>query len=273
VAAGTDLQEAYQHSYNVFFGYLALMLHRPLREGWVDSGIAGDREGLLPLAAMASRLGFGQVLDLVPSSAPRRARRTPPLLDDRGRPVTAGDALYGWTGRFPDGLLGDPQMAACGVGQGEVYATPLQMARVAAVVANGGQLVQPSLVAEIDGQTLKPDSPVSLDLPQAAIDEVRQGLGGVVATGTAEITFCDNPYRSRVGGKTGSAERPAAAGGHVTDSWFVAVMEPPDDHPDDHAVAFACVIPGAGLGATHAGEVVDRLSRFLARERGWEADL
>ena len=272
VATGTDLGMAYQRSYNVFFGYLALMLHRPLREGWADAGIASERELLLPLAGMADRLGFGEVLDLVPSGASKRARRSPPLLDDRGRPVAAGDALVGWTGRFPDGLLDDPQMAACGVGQGEVYATPLQMARVVAAVANGGQRVQPSVVTEIDGRVLTPDAPIPIGLSEDTLDEVRQGLRGVITGGTAETTFCDNPYRSRIWGKTGSAERPAAAGGHVTDSWFVGVMEPPEAHADDHAIAFACVLPGAGLGATHAAEVVDRLSRFVARERAWKMD-
>ena len=63
-----------------------------------------------------------------------------------------------------------------------------------------------------------------------------------------------------------------ADGTHVVDSWFVGVIEPPASHPDDHPVALACVMPGAGLGGTHAAEVVDRLVRRIARERGWGSD-
>jgi cell division protein FtsI/penicillin-binding protein 2 len=97
----------------------------------------------------------------------------------------------------------------------------------------------------------------------------------VVREGTAATAFCDNPYRARIWGKTGSSERPGPDGGHVTDSWFVGVIEPPDADLDTrdrtrHPVAVACVVPGAGLGGTHAAEVADRLMRDVARSRGWE---
>lgn len=267
----TDLRQAYERSYNVFFGYLALLLHRPLREGWADAGIAaaGDREALLPLAAMAHKLGFGQVLDLVPPDARKGSSLSAPLLDERGRPIASDDPLTGWTGQFPEGLLEDAQMAACGVGQGEVYATPLQMARIAAALGNGGRLVTPSLIAAVDGRATEPRPAEDLDLPPGAVARVRAGLVDVVEGGTASTTFCDNPYRGLLWGKTGSAERPSPEGGHVTDSWFVGVMEPPAERPEDHPLAFACVMPGAGLGATHAAEVVDRLSRHAARTREW----
>ncbi len=274
LAADTDLEGAYEQSYNVFFGYLALLLHRPLREGWAESGIVDPaaRQDLLPLAAMAHRLGFGQVIDLVPTSARREGSRVAPVRDTRGRPVAAGDPLHGWTGTFPGGVISDPQMASCGVGQGEVYATPLQMARVVAVLANGGQLVNPSIIASVDGASVAPDAPTPLDLTAADLSRVRRGLSRVVGHGTAATTFCDNPYRHLVLGKTGSAERPGADGTHVVDSWFVGVIEPPASHPDDHPVALACVMPGAGLGGTHAAEVVERLMRRIARERGWGTD-
>ena len=274
MAADADLETAYEKSYNVFFGYLALLMHRPLREGWGQVGIADAeaRQDLLPLAAMAHRMGFGQVVDLVPSSARQADGRIAPIRDTRGRPVAAGDPLYGWTGSFPAGVLDDPQMAACGVGQGEVYATPLQMARVAAVLVNGGRLVHPTVIASVDGEITQPDEPTDLEIPDAALARVRTGLGRVVSQGTASLTFCDNPYAERVIGKTGSAERPGPDGTLVVDSWFVAVIQPPPSHPDDHPVAIACVLPGAGLGGTHAAEVVDRLSRQIARQRGWPTD-
>jgi cell division protein FtsW (lipid II flippase) len=268
LAPDTDLETALEHSYNVYFGYLALLLHRPLREGWVETAIATPQGDLVPLAAMARRLGFGQVLDLVPSEAEDRGRRVRAMVDDRAQPVASGDALVGWTGRFPEGRMEDPQIAACGVGQGEVAATPLQMARVIAAVANGGQLVHPTIIAAVDGQAVTPDPATDLGLCADNIARVRRGLRRVVAHGTAATTFGDNPYQDRIWGKTGSAERATPGGGLVTDSWFVGVLEPPLDQPAAHPVVVVCVMPGAGLGGTHAAEVVDRVSRYLARSRG-----
>jgi cell division protein FtsI/penicillin-binding protein 2 len=97
----------------------------------------------------------------------------------------------------------------------------------------------------------------------------------VVEQGTAATTFVDNPYRDRIWGKTGSSERPDGSGGHTTDSWFVGVIEPDeldpaaDAGPAHHEMAVVCAMPGAGLGGTHAGEVVDRLMRHIARRHHW----
>ena len=269
VAPGTDLEAALASSYNVYFGYLALLLHRPLREGWPDTALAAHDADLVPLAAMARRLGFGQVLDLVPAGAGQEGGRVGPLRDARGRPVSAGDALVAWTGDFPDGRLDEPRVAACGVGQDEVQTTPLQLARVVSALANGGRLVQPTVIAAVDGRPAPPDPAVDLDLDPVALDRVRAGLARVVSEGTAATTFGDNPHRDRIWGKTGSAERATGGGGLVTDSWFAGVLEA--EAPGEPAIAVVCVMPGAGLGGTHAAEVVDRIMRYHARTRSGAA--
>ena len=163
------------------------------------------------------------------------------------------------------------------MGQGEVYATPLQMARVAAVVANGGKLVQPTLISAVDGQQLAPDAPTPLALPADAPGRVRKGMRRVVAAGTASTPMSDNPYRERIFGKTGSSERPGTHGSLLTDSWFVGVLEPADedvDSPDParHPQVVVCVMPSAGLGGTHAADVADRMIRHMARRFGQAID-
>jgi penicillin-binding protein 2 len=89
------------------------------------------------------------------------------------------------------------------IGQGQVSATPLQMARVAAIMANGGKLVRPHLVRDA------PDSePVALPIKASTIEAVKAGMRAVVAEGTG--------WRARfqtieVAGKTGSAQIVAKA--------------------------------------------------------------
>ncbi len=276
---GADLRRATVLSSNTYFGYLVLMLHRPLREGWSGTAIADPavRDELMPLLATAEALGFGEVVDLVPEGLSADASRTPPVVDRDGRPVAPGDALHGWTGRLPDGPLDDVAMAAAGVGQGEVYATPLQVARVAATVARGGVPADPYAVSAVGARTRRAPRPRDPVVTPAIAAETRELLSAVVQEGTAAVAFEDNPYRDRCWGKTGSAERPGPDGGHVTDSWFVVVIEPDEadlgsEDRRHHPVAVACVMPGAGLGGTHAAEVVDRWVRVLARTRGWTAD-
>jgi len=89
------------------------------------------------------------------------------------------------------------------IGQGQVSATPLQMARVAAVIANGGLLVRPHLVRSAAGM-----EPVNLGIQPSTIEAVKAGMRAVVAEGTG--------WRARfqtieVAGKTGSAQVVAKA--------------------------------------------------------------
>jgi penicillin-binding protein 2 len=88
------------------------------------------------------------------------------------------------------------------IGQGQVSATPLQMARVTAVIASGGLLVSPHLVKAAAGGP-RAESPRPLGIRPETIAAVKEGMCGVVAEGTG--------WRARlqtvaVCGKTGSAQ-------------------------------------------------------------------
>lgn len=96
------------------------------------------------------------------------------------------------------------------IGQGDVLATPLQMCRAYAAIANGGTLHQPYLVARI----LTPSGLVShvtrptvvgrLPISPTKLALVREGLEAVTSYGTAAEAFEGFPYR--VGGKTGTSQ-------------------------------------------------------------------
>jgi cell division protein FtsI (penicillin-binding protein 3) len=96
----------------------------------------------------------------------------------------------------------------------EVSVTPLQLARVAAAIANGGRLVQPRLVRRIvhpDGrvEVIVPSPPQRV-LSEATARTVRDLLVGVVARGTGKKAAIAGFV---VAGKTGTAQK-AGVGGY-----------------------------------------------------------
>jgi penicillin-binding protein 2 len=106
------------------------------------------------------------------------------------------------------------------IGQGFVLATPLQVARMAAAIANGGQILQPRLVRAItdaDGRVVRrAESRVQrrLDLEPLAMEAMRRGLEAAVARGTGRAAAVSG---IAVAGKTGSAETPRGR----PHAWFV----------------------------------------------------
>ncbi len=103
--------------------------------------------------------------------------------------------------------------ASISMGQ-EVALTALQLARVAAVVANGGLLVQPRLVTAIrrpDGRVERPAAPEPVRvISEATARSLKSILAGVVERGTG--TTAAIPGFS-VAGKTGTAQK-AGPGGY-----------------------------------------------------------
>jgi cell division protein FtsI (penicillin-binding protein 3) len=85
----------------------------------------------------------------------------------------------------------------------EISVTTLQLAQAAAVVANGGLLVQPRLILKKGNQTVPAQQPVRVLKPETAIT-MRQMMEGVVMPGGTGTRARLQGYTS--GGKTGSAQ-------------------------------------------------------------------
>ena len=130
--------------------------------------------------------------------------------------------------RFPtDFTDNQPALAQASIGQNDVAATPLEMAMVAAAVANGGVAMAPRLVDEIrDGEgdlVERFDDTVWRQVisPQTA-DIMRQAMVGVVTDGTAARLQIDGV---EVGAKTGadygekSSDRRAQRNGYRDRDW------------------------------------------------------
>jgi peptidoglycan glycosyltransferase len=174
-----------------------------------------------------------------------------------------GDALadaargWGWESDIPfdlpveasrvsvtPGFLDDPvAVAETAFGQGELLATPLQMALVAAGLANNGEIMRPHLVASLaepDGETVRETRPSLW----------RRGTGTQAAGQTAAMmvyavengalgTAFTPGYT--IGGKTGTAE----TGGGDPHAWFIGFIGLPGEEPR-YAVAVVLEAGGGG---------------------------
>ncbi|MFT4210407.1 MAG: penicillin-binding transpeptidase domain-containing protein [Microbacterium sp.] len=151
---------------------------------------------------------------------------------------------------YPTGL-DDAQTALTGFGQGQVTATPLQMAMVSAGIANGGVVMNPQMVDEVIGpdlsvqQTFDPseygtalDSTLDAELVEMMIANVSDG-----AASNARIDGVE------VAGKTGTAEN---GDSEPYTLWFTGFAP-----ADDPQVAVAVVVEnGGGEGQSGTGNTI-----------------
>ena len=158
------------------------------------------------------------------------------------------------------GSFDDVLLANSGFGQGELSVTPLQMALVAAAVANGGNLPTPYLVEETrapDGRVLARHTPrpsKRIMLPETAATlasfmttAVAEGFGGQAAVpGVA------------TGGKTGTAE---TGGNRQPHSWFIGFAPGPDPQ-----IAVAVIVENGGPGGTVAAPIAGQVMKAALRK-------
>lgn len=208
--------------------------------------------GATAVARYAQMLGLGQptgielpgeAAGLVPSPAWYNGLK----IGDLRRP----SADYSWH-------IGDTYNTA--IGQGFNLATPLQMANVAAAIANGGTLYRPHVVAKIVGRvvprrgTLRKPEFVQPFVPsvirqgfisQANLSLIQQGMHrGVNAcnfSGGTSYYVCDR--RIDAAGKTGTTE----IVGHPPHAWWIGYA--PFNHP---RIAVAVLVPYANSEGAYA---------------------
>jgi len=167
------------------------------------------------------------------------------------------------------------QTANTSIGQGYVLTTPLQMAMIAATVANGGISYQPSLVYQIqesDGMAVRRPEKIRGDLTKAnklssdQVEIVRKGMWRVVndsGTGTrAKVPGVT------VAGKTGTAQA-WTEGKKDDNAWFIAFA--PYEHPK---LALAVLVQGGKAGGEVAAPIAAKIiEECLALERGYDPQI
>jgi len=151
-----------------------------------------------------------------------------------------------------------------GIGQGGLEVTPLQMAMVAAAVANGGKLMAPHLtdrVVDPDGRTVTTVTPALLNqvMKASTAREVAQMMRNVVEEGTgtpAQLGGID------VAGKTGTADV-GPPGSNINQPWFIGFA--PVDNPRI-AVAVTVERSQGGFGGTVAAPMAKAVIQMLLSE-------
>ncbi len=181
----------------------------------------GVRVGAKRLVAAARRFGFDE-----PSSIPGASESTIPSAASIGGPLEIGSSA---------------------IGQGVVLATPLEMADVAATIADGGRRPIATYAANAAPRSVRVTTP-------AVASAVQKMMVAVIAYGTGASAAIPGVT---IAGKTGTAElrntasKAATANPKNTDSWFVAYAP-----VGDPKVVVAALFPGAGYGAATAAPAV-----------------
>ncbi len=141
------------------------------------------------------------------------------------------------------------------IGQGEVTATPIQVANEMAFIANKGWFIIPHIVDSIEGgdkfgllDKYKVRN-VPINIPDSIFEAVHDGMQGVMESGTGRgakvpgITVC---------GKTGTVENYYRGVKQPNHSFFCAFA--PRENPK---IAIMCVVENSGrFGGTYAAPIV-----------------
>jgi penicillin-binding protein A len=183
----------------------------------------------------------------------------PPL--DHPRSELNPSRPFGPNGRpYPPGSPNE-DIGRIGIGQGGLEVTPLQMAMVAAAVANGGTLMAPRFADRVVDsvgrtvQTIKP-SVFSQVMKASTAQEVAQMMKRVVDEGTGTAAQLGG---ISVAGKTGTAQV-GIVGSNLTQPWFIGFA--PIQKPK---VAIAVTIERSqgGFGGTVAAPIAKAVIQTL----------
>ncbi len=163
---------------------------------------------------------------------------------------------------------GTTSLASVSMGQ-EVAATSLQLIRACAAVANGGLLVKPKLVTEIDGHPTPTEQPRRV-LREDTAATMRTLMEGVVLRGTGRTLHLSG-WSS--GGKTGTAQ--IFENGHYTHLYNASFMGfAPMNNPALVAIVTINGTTGdSGMGAHAAGPVWVKIMNEALRLYGVPKDL
>jgi penicillin-binding protein 2 len=231
-------------SSDIFFYELGLQMNGqgPVLQDWARRlgvgrrtgiDIPGEFGGLIPDADWRNK-GYEEYLKCA-KKAKVEVGTTAALFACGGieRPWTAGDNVN------------------LAVGQGDLQATPLQLATGYATIANGGRVVRPHLGQQVeDGQgrlveEIRTPLRRRVQFDPAHRDAIMTGLHGAAtaANGTSSDVFADFRYRDVLYGKTGTAERQP----NPDQSWYACYV----DHPTRPIVVVTTIERG-GFGAETA---------------------
>jgi penicillin-binding protein 2 len=197
------------------------------------------------IAATARKFGLGSIFDIgIPGQ----------------KPGIVPDIAYKRRAFPKDPVWRPGDTPSIGIGQGFVSVNALQLAVMAARLANGAKALQPRLIHAV-GEVIQPSGAEVPDLPvdKAHIEFIRVAMASVVESGTASRLGKLNLGPIKMAGKTGTAQShsyTAAAGGVHGDhgawalrdhAWFICFAP-----YDDPRYAMSVLVEHGGFGGDTA---------------------
>ncbi len=143
------------------------------------------------------------------------------------------------------------------IGQGEVLATPVQIANLSATIANRGHFYTPHIVKVIEDSIISPEytEPRYPTIDKPYYDYIAEGMRMAVTGGTCRLAAIPG---IEVCGKTGTAQNP-----HGKDhSAFMGFA--PMDNPK---IAIAVYVENAGFGATYGVPIGSLMMEFYLNRK------
>lgn len=247
-------------------GPLADMLARSCNAGFAQ--LAVELVGADQLVETAEGFGFGET---PPVELPRVVASVMPtdFGADLGTDVEISEDLLAQL-EDPSGVpLTDdmPSLAQSAIGQFDVRATPLQMALVAAGVANDGEVPNPHIVTRlIDSEgnisNVGDTSPWRRAVSEETASELREAMVGVVESGTGQSLATPGLV---VGAKTGTAQLTADQA--ATHAWVIAFA---GDTIDEAEIAIAVIVEAdESIGEQTGGRVAGPVAQEVLS--AWQA--
>ena len=211
-----------------------------------------------PLQKWARRFGFGQVSG---SDLGAQQAGSVPTIGWKHRMFTRSTDPTNWR---IDRLWKPGDSLNLSIGQGDLTVTPLQMARFYAAIANGGKLVTPHILQDVENPngTVVPTKAPAAPRPVQGLDPanlkvVQQGLlmGTHDPLGTSYGVFGQFPVS--IAGKTGTAQKLVRIPGFTGErdqSWWCGYG------PSNSAKLVVCaVIENGGEGGSAAAPAAERV--------------
>ena len=244
-----NVTQALQHSCNYFFYE------------------TGDRMGIDNLSKYALHFGLG--------------KKTGIELPNEKEGAVASKETYAKLRN--GGRIGPGDVLNASIGQGDNNFTPMQIAKYISSIANGGNVVKPTIVKSIlnsDGSEVSrdeitqytneklgySDTDDGITINQESVNVAKEGMrmAASEAGGTAYNIF--KGFNQEVAGKTGSAEAGKDKNGNdLVNAWFVCFA--PYEKPE---VAVAVMIENGGHG-NYAAEVArDVLTQYFGMNESTE---
>lgn len=250
-----DLHGALRNSCNIYFWSVAMGTYRKfggtarenVLQDWAKSVGYGEKTGIDLTAEAAGTVPTRQLFEEWAQYQTEHPDE-PPLLEP-GRLELASPWLGG-------------DLLDMAIGQGAFTSTPLQVAVSYAALVNGGRIMEPRVVKEVDDSNgnlvMEPSSGAvrTVNISSNTRNELLEDLHQVVTTGTASDAFANfGPGLEEIGGKTGTGQTSKNRDNHA---WFVGVAP-----IDDPRYIVVVLIDEGGSGGQVAAPVGRHILQYL----------